>query len=182
MGIQAGPLVSIVDQLETPLGSHSYQVSGSVFWVRGNQFILLDEYRTPEHTQHGTWSLLDIALTLDNHFANPTHRAQASPRITFDHACLPGHICSGDEFRAKIRETAVLLPSKHAFSDDTDVVLPAGPVSEEKDFVCYAVGVGRTNVRVCVADAVTLMPEQVVFEVEVEAGPEVVDLYAQISS
>lgn len=179
LGIQAVPLASIVDQLETPLGSHSYRVPGSVFWVRGNQFILLEEY-TSGRTEHATWKLQDLATKLDNHLKDPTHRAQSSPRVMFDSKTLPQQICCGDEFRVRIEEIAALLKVKSAFSDNTNIVLPAGPVSEEMDFLCYAVGVGKTTIRVCVADAVTLTPEQVAFEVEVEAGQEVEDPYAEI--
>lgn len=170
---QARPLQSVIKPLETQLGDFSYRTPSSVFWVRGNQFIHVQEIKADPVAPSGSSAIYQIAAKLDEHLASNISRVDVgAPSVFLDDRSLQSHVLSGQSFSTRLQENAALLKTKQAFCDDTSILLPSGPVSDGVDLRFFALKSGTTQVHICVADAVTLRPGEVTFEVEVESNPD----------
>lgn len=170
---QVLPLSAVINPLETPLGDFSYQAAGSIFWVRGNQFIHIQEIKVDPLAPSESLALYQIAAKLDEHLEpRPGRNDTGVPHVSLDDENLRSHIRRGQCFNIPLREDDALLKTKQVFCDDSSILLPSGPASESGELELFAVAPGKTQVRVCVADAVTLRPGEVTFEIEVESGPD----------
>lgn len=180
LGFEAAPLKSFVKPCEVSLGTLSFCTQQSVFWVRGNQFIQIQEFSRDncDYTCGYTSPVCDIATRLDNYLASYINRDDfGGPRASFSHDKLT--VCRGQRFSMELIEIDTLLEKKNSSSDDPGVVLSGGAPSKEGVFEFYAIGAGKTRVRACIADAVTLRPGVASAEIVVEPA-DVVDTWAEL--
>lgn len=178
LGFEAPLLESGVKPCEISLGAFSFCTQQSVCWVRGNQFIQIHEENSIRNTCGYSPSLCEIAMRLDNYLASYIDRDDCgSPRASFSHDKIT--VCRGQRFSMELIEIDTLLEKKNSSSDDPRVVLPGGPPSKEGMFEFYAIGAGKTRIRACIADAVTLRPGVASVEIVVEPA-DVVDTWAEI--
>lgn len=160
-GFQVRPLGTIFSRPDTPLGAVSLSGPGSIFWVRGNVFVHI--YTTGPSTQ----LVIDIATQLDKHLASKVDPVDSpGPSVSLENTPSQ-NITPGEQFTVQIESDDSLLQEKLAFSEATNVVLPAGPSTEQGILRFFAMEPGRTTVRVRVADAVTLRPGEASFGVGV---------------
>lgn len=168
LGFQSKPLSSFISRCDPPLGAFSFCTRNSVFWVRGNQFLLMQQFDSPAADPSKVIAQ-KAAVEIDQYISvsgkkiwgGPPHFSPVKPP-------KDKPIYRGQTFTVSLLDSDVLLNEKKARSADTSIVLPGGPPSTAKgEFEFYAVGVGSTEITIHGADAKTLRPGKVTRRVTV---------------
>lgn len=167
LGFQLTPLSSFIKPCDVPLGAYSFCTASSVFWVRGNQFIRIEEFRKDNNASPRP-SIYNTAAKLDDYLAHQHEPSNNNTSVfSLSDSIRQSPIHRGQKFAMQLSQSSHLLEEKQAVSEDPRIVLPIGLSSDTGEFEFYAMSAGKTQVWIHAADPVTLRPRRATLEVEV---------------
>jgi len=168
-GFQPRPLESVIHTCARPLGAYCFRTRNGVFWVRGNLFVRLEQFSDDDRPPSAGGDVGALAESLDAYLARSPVHAAPPGHLELDADSIPDHIRRGTSFAVALKgNPGAWAEDKRAVSSDHAVVVPAGPPSNDGSFELHAVGAGEATVTIVGAEAGSLKPVTVAFDIVVE--------------
>jgi len=168
-GFQPRPLESVIHTCAHPLGAYSFRTQNGVFWVRGNLFVRLEQFSDADPPPSADSDVGALAESLDAYLAREPVGTAPPGHLVLDPDSIPEHVRRGTSFAVTLKgNPGAWAEDKRAVSSDHAVVVPAGPPSDDGSFELHAVGAGEATVTIVGAEAGSLKPVTVAFDVVVE--------------